>query len=319
MTTTVTEPVGAIADDANEAALSAISQQYAQLVGTVIAHATALLDASAAGDLDGASSARRELVLFSRSDVLPFSIAAEDTIYDAVRSIAGTEALVESMIADHRVLAELIDDLAGATTPLGASAAGHALRVLYELHVDKENDFLLPLLSDSSDISLPEVTERLAATFAELQAATSGGGCGSGGCGCGGAAGHGSGGGCGCGGGGCGCGGGAAAQPEPEPAAGGCGCGNGGCGGGGGPVAVETPTVRTGRPVLDARAIPRNIRHATIFDTLNALEPGDGMELIAPHDPLPLLAQLEAEYTGKFDVSYLERGQEAWRLAIDRK
>ena len=74
-----------------------------------------------------------------------------------------------------------------------------------------------------------------------------------------------------------------------------------------------------GYPELDARAVPHAIRHATIFGALDAVRPGGGMILVAPHDPLPLLAQIEQRSPGVFDVSYVERGPEAWRLAFVRR
>lgn len=71
-------------------------------------------------------------------------------------------------------------------------------------------------------------------------------------------------------------------------------------------------------PELDARAIPHSIRHATIFGALSAIQPGGALILIAPHDPLPLLAQITERYGEGFTVSYLERGPQAWRLRLDR-
>jgi uncharacterized protein (DUF2249 family) len=71
-------------------------------------------------------------------------------------------------------------------------------------------------------------------------------------------------------------------------------------------------------PELDARAIPHKIRHATIFGALDSLQPGDGLVLVAPHDPVPLLGQLEQRAPGAFEVSYVERGPEAWRLLFLR-
>lgn len=82
-----------------------------------------------------------------------------------------------------------------------------------------------------------------------------------------------------------------------------CGCGE-----------AEGP----GYPELDARAVPHAIRHATIFGALGSVAPGGGMVLVAPHDPQPLLAQIEQLWPGVFDVSYLERGPDAWRLAFVR-
>ncbi|MGZ8736178.1 MAG: DUF2249 domain-containing protein [Nocardioides sp.] len=74
-----------------------------------------------------------------------------------------------------------------------------------------------------------------------------------------------------------------------------------------------------GFPELDARAVPHKIRHATIFGALDAVAPGSGMVLVAPHDPLPLLSQLQQRSPGEFEVSYLERGPEAWRLQLVRR
>lgn len=71
-------------------------------------------------------------------------------------------------------------------------------------------------------------------------------------------------------------------------------------------------------PVLDARAIPHAIRHATIFGALTVIRPGAAMVLVAPHDPLPLLAQIHQREGGAIEVSYLERGPQAWRLRLGR-
>lgn len=320
----MTTTVAPVTTDAESAALDALTQQHAELVGTVVAHATALLDASAAGSLEGASSARRDLVLFCRGELLPHAIAEEDTIYALARQLPETGPLIDSMISDHRAMAELIDDLAGATTPLGASAAGHALRVLVELHIEKEREFVLPSLAQSDQVSLAEGLSEMRALADELTSAASGaGGCG-GGCGCGsggcggGAAQAPSGGGCGCGGGGCGCGGHDDAPVQAETA-GGCGCGSGGCGGGESASSTASAPTSVGRPVLDARQVPHNIRHATVFGALEAVRVGAGLELIAPHDPLPLLAQIDEREPGAFEVTYLERGPEVWRIALDRR
>lgn len=74
-----------------------------------------------------------------------------------------------------------------------------------------------------------------------------------------------------------------------------------------------------GHPELDARAVPHAIRHATIFGALDGVRPGAGLVLVAPHDPLPLLGQVEQRDPGAFEVRYLERGPEAWRLEFLRR
>lgn len=98
---------------------------------------------------------------------------------------------------------------------------------------------------------------------------------------------------------------------EPTRAAAEAGHGDGTCGCG--------EADGSGFPELDARAVPHAIRHATVFGALDAVRPGKGLVLIAPHDPLPLLSQLERREPGVFEVSYLQRGPEAWRLQIRRR
>ena len=74
-----------------------------------------------------------------------------------------------------------------------------------------------------------------------------------------------------------------------------------------------------GLPELDVRTIPHAIRHATIFGALEGLRPGTGLLLVADHNPLPLLAQLEQRARGAFTVDYRESGPEVWRLELGRK
>lgn len=98
-----------------------------------------------------------------------------------------------------------------------------------------------------------------------------------------------------------------ATSDEPgggAPAAGcGCGCGHAG---------------EAGFPDLDASAIPHAVRHATVLGALGAVHRGDGLVLVAPHDPLPLLAQIEQQFPATFEVTYVERGPAAWRLQFVR-
>ena len=97
---------------------------------------------------------------------------------------------------------------------------------------------------------------------------------------------------------------------EPPNATEGCGTGGHSCGCG--------ETSGADHPELDATTIPHAIRHATIFGALDAVPVGGAMVLVAPHDPLPLLAQLDQRSRGGFGVEYLERGPEKWRLLLSR-
>lgn len=85
---------------------------------------------------------------------------------------------------------------------------------------------------------------------------------------------------------------------------------------------TETHTCTCGHhaeePVLDARTIPHAVRHAAIFGALGGLSSGASMVLVAPHNPLPLLAQLEERDPGAFTREYVEQGPEAWKIRFTR-
>ena len=69
-----------------------------------------------------------------------------------------------------------------------------------------------------------------------------------------------------------------------------------------------------GNPELDVRVIPHAIRHATIFGALDAVAPGAGLDIVADHDPIPLLNQVQQRTPGRFDITYLERGPVDFRV-----
>lgn len=72
-------------------------------------------------------------------------------------------------------------------------------------------------------------------------------------------------------------------------------------------------------PELDATLIPHAIRHGAIFGVLDSLQVGDGIILLAPHKPVPLLDQIETRTPGAFKVSFLKEGPERWHVQFVRK
>ena len=83
----------------------------------------------------------------------------------------------------------------------------------------------------------------------------------------------------------------------------GCGCGESG----------------SALPELDVRTIPHLIRHGTVFGALESLPPGTGMVLVAHHDPVPLLRQIEERWPGGYAVEYEVSGPEEWRIRLTRR
>lgn len=65
--------------------------------------------------------------------------------------------------------------------------------------------------------------------------------------------------------------------PIQEKRSGGCSCGE----------------HDSGRLTLDAREIPHRLRHAAVIGAASSLNVGEGFDLVAPHVPTPLLAQID--------------------------
>lgn len=71
-------------------------------------------------------------------------------------------------------------------------------------------------------------------------------------------------------------------------------------------------------PVLDVREVPHSIRHATVFGAFDAVPVGGALVLVASHDPIPLLHQLDHRSSGRLVIDYEQRGPEVWRLRLTK-
>lgn len=80
-------------------------------------------------------------------------------------------------------------------------------------------------------------------------------------------------------------------------------------------TAGEAVTVKM---TLDVRQTPPPQRHPMIFQTFEALKPGEAFILVNDHDPKPLYYQFKYEREGQFTWEYLEQGPEVWRVRIGR-
>lgn len=265
---------------ADARAAEAVEAHHAQLAGALSLKAESLSAAARARREPEAHEARDDLVAWCNAELVPHAVAEEGTLYRAAAERVEGRLLVDAMLAEHQVIIGLVNQLARSTDPVSAAETARALRVLFESHLAKENEQILPLLAADPQVSLAGLLSGMHELLGADEHA--------------GEHEH-------------------AAQREGEPTQppqeGGCGGHQCSCG------EVDGP----GLPELDARVIPHPIRHATVFGALDSVAPGSGLVLVASHDPLPLLGQLESREPGAFSVEYLERGPETWRLALVRK
>ncbi|MFY1659220.1 DUF2249 domain-containing protein [Micromonospora sp. WMMD1274] len=80
----------------------------------------------------------------------------------------------------------------------------------------------------------------------------------------------------------------------------------------------EAPTLAID-PRLDVRDLPHGERHARVLAALEALSADAAMVLVAPHAPLPLLAEVEHRYTGQVAGEWLQDGPEVWQIRRHRQ
>ncbi len=250
-------------DSADAQAVEAVENHHAQMSGELALLVANLINAAAGGD---ATSARGRLVGWARESLVPHTLAEEKSLYAAGRELPEGRLLVDAMLAENVAILDLIDEIEKASSDVGAAASGRALQALVAVHLDKENDQLLPLLAASAGHSVADLTAGMHEVIGGGDEAH----------------GHGD-----------------SVGGESEDGHGGCACGT-----------VDPP----GNPELDVRVIPHAIRHATIFGALDAVAPGAGLDIVADHDPIPLLNQVQQRTPGRFDITYLERGPVDFRV-----
>lgn len=135
-------PARAIPED-----LRALLAQHDQLQGTLRALVDALADATLSGG--DVRAAHRSLGRFLRGHLLPFIAAEESSVLPAGASVAHLAPLVEALLREHRQIKHLAAELTESASGPEALAAASALLALIEVHVEIENDVLLPTLVDA--------------------------------------------------------------------------------------------------------------------------------------------------------------------------
>jgi uncharacterized protein (DUF2249 family) len=279
----------AVTTDANAAVISAIRAHHAQLASQLRALTADVLTSARAGH--DAAPARRALEDWYRTELVPHAVAEEHALYSEGAELDRTRLLIDGMIAEHRSLVGLIGELGLARSAFDASTVAASALALFEVHLSKENDLLLPAL-DQSGIDLPAALDGMHEILGGHEHAGAGasqdGGCG------------------------CGC---SHEHADSEPAAGRVGVQFG---------ERPEPAAPSASPAgvpdggLDVRLLPHGQRHEIIFGRLDALAPGEELLIVNDHDPKPLRYQTSALWPDRFEWTYREAGPQVWRVAITR-
>jgi Uncharacterized conserved protein len=172
-------------DTPDGAAAQAIRRHHAELAATLRGHVTALVDAAEIGSSRQTWQHRDDLVTWLHNELLPHAAAEESALYPAAAAQPGGRLLVDGMVAEHQAITGLASEIEMARTPVQAATTARALAAVFEIHLIKENDLILPLLQAAPDVSLADTVAGLHAVLGREGSPATGCG-GDGHCACGG-------------------------------------------------------------------------------------------------------------------------------------
>jgi uncharacterized protein (DUF2249 family) len=254
--------------DADHAAADAVVAHHSELSSVLTRHVASLRSAARAGS-DTWREQRDTLVTWLRTELLPHAAAEEKALYPPAQAQEPGRLLVQGMLDEHRAIGRLVTQLETAGAAVDAAGAAHALHALFDVHLDKENSLVLPLLLATADVSLAAILGGMHDLLG--------------------------------------------ASHETEPAHGGCGCGGDHAEAASAPAPVLSVDAR-----LDVRSVPHAQRHARVLSAVSELPADGALVLIAPHAPMPLLAEIGRRFPGQIDTEWLQEGPEVWQIRLQR-
>lgn len=155
----------------DDAALAAVTAHHAGMHRRLEKLTEALIHAVASGDTVGEHEAHAVLVEWCEDELLPHALAEEDALYAGAAALPEGTLLVDGMLAEHRVIVGLLEELRAVHGVAAAVVAG-ALQRVFSLHLDKENRLLLPLIAATPGLSLARSAAGLHELLGEAHGAT---------------------------------------------------------------------------------------------------------------------------------------------------
>lgn len=135
-------------------AADAIRAHHAEMQAELRERVEGLVQTVRAGEPHG--DAQRRVLDYLEGELLPHASAEEGALYPAADT--GLAAmLVRSMRDEHRNLVAHVGDLRNAADGVTAATMAAAIRALFESHLHKENDLLVPALIADAHVSIGEL------------------------------------------------------------------------------------------------------------------------------------------------------------------
>ena len=134
-------------------ALAAVQSHHAGMLRRLEALTAALTHAVKAHDAVAEHDAHEVLVEWCETELVPHALAEEGPLYSGPGTTTEGRLLVAGMLAEHEAIVGLVERLRGSEGVDAAVAAG-AIGAIFALHLEKENQLLMPFIVESPDFSL---------------------------------------------------------------------------------------------------------------------------------------------------------------------
>ena len=141
-------------------ALQAVEAHHAAMLRHLNGLVGLLTEAVEAADADAGRTAQATLLDWCDKELVPHALAEEGPLYSGPHGTPEARLLVDGMLAEHKVIVGLIEELRTSEGVAAAVAAG-AIQRIFALHLDKENRLLMPFVIQSPGLSLAQAVEGL--------------------------------------------------------------------------------------------------------------------------------------------------------------
>jgi hypothetical protein len=140
----------------DQQAADAIAAHHVELSGEIRRRVEILESAARAGE--AYEDAQAAVLDYLDRELLPHAAAEERALYPA-GDRAATAVLVHAMLDEHRRIVATVDILRKAADGVTAATSASAVLALFESHLAKENDYLVPALVADPDVELGVLLE----------------------------------------------------------------------------------------------------------------------------------------------------------------
>lgn len=127
----------------DQQAADAIRAHHTQMHGDLRQRVEVLLDSVRRGEPH--ADAQRAVLAYLESDLLPHAAAEEETLYPA-GDTGLSSMLVRSMREEHKFLIARVGTFRDQSDAVSVASSAAAILALFESHLWKENDLLIPAL-----------------------------------------------------------------------------------------------------------------------------------------------------------------------------